>query len=234
MSTPRLVRPHGKESQSLAVDRDGDLALRFEDEDGALLLTPSGLRVRKKPSYGSFENAMAAAVYMAEKAPFWKADLLEYAHKRPDWAGLIDQVIDAGTFTKKTIDQYRYVARAVPVESRVEGLSFSHHEAVASVPDADDKKKLLEQAKREHLSVSDLKKVVRKQKKVKRVMSGQASSLSNLQHKIVEHAHEAAAFCREIPHQDCAQAEKMIEKARRELDRCEDAVAKFRTAQGKA
>lgn len=230
---PRLMKPDAKGTTSLGVDRAGGHVIKFEDDAGGLFLTPQGLKVRGKPAFGSYENAMAVAVYMADKAPFWKADLLEYAHKRADWQGLIDAVIDAGTFTESTVTQYRHVARSIPPERRVEGVSFSHHAEVASL-EPSDQVKLLERAKRDHLSVSDLRREVRKEKKVRRVLKGQASELATAHDRVVEHAYEAAGLCREIPLHDCANAERLITKARAELDKTEASVKHYRKVQGKS
>lgn len=233
-SKPKLVKPAKESTEtSLAVDRSGGHVIKFEDEDGGLFLTPDGLKTRGKPAFGSYENAMAVAVYMEEKSPFWKADLLEYAHTRADWAGFLEQVIDAGTFTKRSIDQMRYVSRAVPLSRRVEGVSFTHHAEVASL-EPDDQEKYLKRAKSEHLSASELRRVVRKERKVRKVLKGQASELAQAHDRVVEHAHEAAHLCREIPTHDCANAERLLKKARTELDRVEDAITKYRKVQGKA
>lgn len=228
MTTPRLVKP-----SSVGVTPEvTPKAITIESESGGFHLTATGLVVKGKPEFGDWENALALAVHLEQRAPFWKADLLEYGHKRADWSGFLDAVIDAGTFTKATIDQYRYVSRAVPKGNRVEGLSFSHHEAVASLP-SEDQGAYLEEAKRGHLSVSALKLKIRKEKKIKRVASGQDKALAKAQRLVAEHAHEAAHLCRQIAAHDCGEAEKMLAKARRELDKAETAIETLRKAQGK-
>lgn len=201
---------------------------------GVFNLTPTGLEVRGKGAeFDDWQSAMTTADYMAEKAPFWKADLLEYAHGREDWAELIDQVVDAGTFTRASIAQYRSVAKRVPPEQRVEGLSFSHHEAVASLP-VSDRQPILQQAKREHLSVSETRQLARKGRKIRRVLKGQAGELATLHGQLREAAHEAAEACREIPKQDGKHADKAIKRARRYLGECEEVAARLGKAQGKA
>lgn len=224
---PNLVKP-GVVGRVEVSATPGLPTIRF----GGIHLTADGVTFHGKPDFGDYENAMRCAVYLEDKAPFWKADLLEYGHKRIDWAGFLDAVVDAGTFTKSTISQYRYVARAVPAERRVEGLSFSHHEAVASLPGS-DQRGYLERAKRDHLSVSALKQVVRKSKAVRRILKGQASELANAQDAVTIAAHDAAAACKEIAADDCKHAEKKLGAARRLLDTCELAVKTLRKAQGK-
>lgn len=234
MSKPRLVKP----ADSLPVEAVSSpiegLAIRFpqDSQTDAIHLVPSGVVVLGSPSFGDYEDAMRTAVYLTDKAPFWKADLIAYAYTRKDWAGLIDAVIDAGTFTRATVAQYKYVANAVPPKDRVEGLSFSHHEAVASLA-TPDKRRYLERAKREHLSVSALKQVVRKDKKVRKVLKGQASELAKAHDAVAESAFNAAHACKEIAMHDCQDGEKKIKLARRYLDACEAALVKLRKAQGK-
>lgn len=227
MSKPRLVRPSKVTVTAEVTPRD----ITFEGEDGAFHLTPVGVVVKGKPAFGEWENALEMAVYLEERSPFWKADLLEYGHHRPDWSSFLDAVVDASKFTESTVRQYRHVAKSVPRSHRVEGLSFSHHAEVASVP-ADEQREYLERAKRDHLSVSALRQVVMKGKKIRRILKGQASTLAKAHNVVVAHAHEAADVCRAIPSQDCKDAEKLLTKARRELDRVESAITAYRKAQG--
>lgn len=198
---------------------------------GAFRLTADGLVVHGKGEFGDWSDAVAATEYLETKSPWWLADLLEYAHKRPDWEGLIDSVIDAGTFTKRTVEQKRWVSRNVPAEDRVEGLSFAHHEAVAALPSG-DKKIFLKKAKTEHLSVAELKATVRKVKH-RKILRGQASELAVLQTKVADLAWDAVDACKAIAREDAKHAEKSIKLARRLLDECESAVTKLRKAQGK-
>lgn len=226
---PRLVKPSSAVSVTAEVTpRD----IRFESDEGGLYLTATGLVIKGKPLFGDWENALIMADEMERRSPFWKADLLAYAYKRPDWEGLIDAVIDAGRFTEATVRQYRSLSARVPRSDRVEGLSLSHHEAVAALP-SEDKRELLTKAKREHLSVSALKQVVRQSRKVKRVLKGQASELAKAHDAVVQHAHEAAEHCQAIPRHDCKDAEKLIAKAIRALERTSDALDAYRKAQGK-
>jgi hypothetical protein len=199
---------------------------------GAFHLTADGLQVKGEGEFDDWSDALNAASYLEERSPIWKAELFAYAKGRPDWERKVEQVIDAGRYTLRTVDQYCSVIKNVPRENRVEGTTLSHMAAVASLPSG-DQRALLERAKREHLSVSELKRVVQKSKKVRRVLKGQASDLAKAQRAVVESAIEASDLCRQIGQQDCKHAEKTIAKARRELDRCETALQAFRQAQGR-
>lgn len=228
---PRLVKRKGV-TAAVVTPEPSPRALTFASDEGGFSLTATGVVVTGRPIFGDWDSALNLAVYLEERSPFWKADLLEYGHTRSDWAGLIDSVVDASKFTESTVRQYRHIAKAVPMADRVDGLSFSHHAEVASLP-AEDKRPMLERAKRDHLSVSALRQVVRKARKVRRILKGQASELAKAQQAITEHAIEAASLCRLIASHDAKDAERWIGKARRELDRCEESVEKFRKVQGK-
>ncbi len=198
---------------------------------GGIHLTVDGVQFHGKPDFDDFDSALSCAKYMGEKAPFWEADLLAYAATRPDWEGILDAVVDAGRFTKRTIDQMRYVSKNVPPEERVEGLSFSHHEAVAALPSG-DKRIMLTKAKRDHLSVAELKQAVRKVKH-KKILKGQASELATASEKVRDLAWDAVTACKEIAKDDAKNAMKWIKTARRALDETEAAVLLLYKAQGR-
>lgn len=224
---PRLVKPATTDGGGLAPAAVPVPAIKF----GSVHLTADGVTFLGKPVFGDYEAAVGFVDYVEEKSPWWKAALFDYAEKREDWAGLIDAVIDAGRCTRATVSQYKYVHRAVPPTERVDGLSFSHHEAVAPLPSS-DKRHYLAKAKREHLSVSALKQVIRREKPIKRVLKGQASEMAKAHDAVATAAYEAAAACREIPQHDCKDAEKKIKEARRYLEQCETAVERLRKVAG--
>lgn len=228
MIASRIMKPDGKGTTSLAVAIPAPRPVCF----GAFHLGPDGLQIHGKPNFTDFGLAMSYADYCEQRSPFWKAALLNYGYSRPDWEERMDAFVNRWALTPRTLEQYRSVDRLVPPDRRVEGLSFSHCAAVASLP-AEDQKPTLERAKREHLSVSDLRAVVRKERKVRRVLKGQSSDLAKAHDAVVEHAYEAASLCRQIPAHDCKEAEKMLTKALTELGRCEAAIARYRKAQGR-
>lgn len=199
---------------------------------GGFALGADGLTVVGKPDFADYERAMRAALYLDRHAGWWVADLLEYGHGRADWEGLIDAVVDARQFTAKTVEQYRSVSRLVPAHERMPELTMSHHQAVASMA-SPDRRYYLDQAKREHLSVSELRQVIRKERTTTKIISGQASELAKAHADLVLAALDAASACREIPLQDGQHAEQHISEARNALDAAEEAVAELRKAQGK-
>lgn len=197
---------------------------------GAIHLTVEGVTIQGKPAFADFESALACASYLEERSPFWKADLFAYAATRADWDDLIDGIIDAGRYTKRSVDEYRYVAKNVPSANRVEGVSFSHHHAVASLPSG-DQRQWLETAKSEHLSTAELRRKIRKSKRVT-VLRGQAKQLADLQAAIQDAAESAAEACYTIPRQDATHGEQYLSEARNHLDTCEEALMALRKLAG--
>lgn len=198
---------------------------------GAFHLTIDGLRVHGKAELSDFVKALNTAVVLEQSAPFWKADLFAYAEKRKDWEGLLDSIIDSEKFALSSVYEYRRVAKAIPPENRVDGVSFGHHQAVAALP-VIDQQHLLKKAKSHHLSVSQLKHEARKLR-TRKILKGQAAELAKLETEARDHAWEAAAACRAIMRDDGKQAIQQIKIARRALDACEEAIGKLRKAQGR-
>ena len=197
---------------------------------GAIHLTVEGVTIQGKPAFSDFESALACASYLEERSPFWKARLFAYARTRPDWEKLINQVIDAGRYTKRSVDEYVYVANNVPPENVVEGVSFSHHHVVSSLPSG-DQRQWLETAKTEHLSTAELRRKIRKSKRVT-VLRGQAKQLADLQAAIQDAAESAAEACYTIPRQDATHGEQYLSEARNHLDTCEEALMALRKLAG--
>lgn len=229
-SKPRLVKPTtGSVESSITLK-----AIPFRGSAGSIYLDGPAVHIHERPDYGDWEAAMLFAMHAEEHSPKWVAQLLEYASTRPDWGDIIDAVLDSGRFKSlKVIDEYRRVARAFK-NGWVEGASFGHHQKVASQSTYEDRVEYLKRAKTEGLTASQLGQVVQKEKKVKRVLQGQASDLAKAHDAVAEAAYEAASLCREIPLHDCANAERIVKKVRTQLDRVDTAIERYRKAQGKS
>jgi len=198
---------------------------------GALALSEGRLDISGKPDFDDFARALACADYLEDNAPLWKADLFAYAETRLDWKDRIDALIDAGTYTEATVKQYRYVSTNVAPDRRLPGLSFSHHAEVASLP-ASEQVEWLTTAKTEHLSASELRRKIRRAKRVT-ILSGQASAYQEIYSKIADAAYAASDACKAIVQQDAAHAEEQIRVAREQLMTCAEHVQTLRGMNGK-
>jgi len=77
-----------------------------------------------------------------------------YGDIREDWRELLEAYLGPDMLSEKTLRDYRYLAKAVPASSRLDGVGFTHHQAVASLP-PEDQRELLERARDEHLTRAD-------------------------------------------------------------------------------
>ena len=65
-----------------------------------------------------------------------------YGDIREDWRELLEAYLGPDMLSEKTLRDYRYLAKAVPASSRLDGVSFTHHQAVASLPEGDPRELL--------------------------------------------------------------------------------------------
>lgn len=63
-------------------------------------------------------------------------------------------------FSAKTLREYAYVARSVPMSIRMDAISFGHHQVVSALPEH-QQKSWLQYAQEKHLSVAQLRQAVR-------------------------------------------------------------------------
>ncbi len=197
---------------------------------GAFVLVEGGLELRGTPDIDDFRRALTFSTHAENNASMWKADLLEYARTKTEWASVIDHVIDSGQFTEQSVRQYQYVARSVKPAQRVAGLSLGHHAEVAS-QEPDEQTAWLTKAKNEDWSVSELRRQIHGSKS-RRIASGQAPGLADAQQRIKDSAWLAQQACREISHSDCKHADAKIAEARKYLDQCERQVMRLRKLTG--
>lgn len=198
---------------------------------GGFHLSAQGMTVVGKPPLGDYESALVFAQKAHDCAGFWLADLLTYADSRPDWAGVVDSVIDSETLTEATVKQYRYVARNVKAEQRMEGLSFAHHAEVASLP-VGEQTRYLTEARGEGWSAAQLRREI-KRSKAGKVIQGQAEDIRSILSQVADAAWLAEQACHGIAHQDGRQASERIAEARKHLETCERHVAALQALIGR-
>lgn len=198
---------------------------------GPFHLTDVGLVVKGKPTFDEFHGALDAVRRMHEGSGLWLADLLVYAEKRPDWAGLIDAVIDSETLTEGSVRTYRSVAKSVPAERRVAGVGFGHVQQVASL-DPEEQTAWLVKARDEGWTVDETRRAIREHRST-RVLNGQATDLAAAEKAIGDAAWLASMECRAVIHDHCGKAEDKITAARKHLDLCEKHVNTYRKLMGK-
>lgn len=97
---------------------------------------------------------------------FWIGDWIRYGEH--EYGEKYSQAVEATNLDYQTLQDAVYVAQNVPISLRNENLSFSHHRAVASLPQT-SQKKWLDRAEREELSYRELRKRIERAKVVKKL-----------------------------------------------------------------
>ncbi len=103
-------------------------------------LTPKGLVVKGKPSYELSEQFYEELITMSKCIQFAIGDMARYIRER--WPDKADQILSARTgWTDETQRNYEWTSEKVsPAVRRLDVLSFTHHQKVARLPPAEQKK----------------------------------------------------------------------------------------------
>lgn len=117
-----------------------------------------GLEVDGTPTYEQW-IAVGEFIKKAEHSvQMWLGDWVNYG--QTNYGGKYTQALEATDYEYSTLRNAAYVAGRVPKEIRREGLSFSHHQAVASLEPV-DQDRLLGEAEENNWSRTQLQSKVR-------------------------------------------------------------------------
>ena len=92
-------------------------------------------------------------------------DWLVYGERRGDWGECYTQAIDLTKRSYGSLAQCARVSRGFNFEARFKSLSWSHHQAVLSLP-ADERHALLQRAEAEQWNRDDLREHLREERAV--------------------------------------------------------------------
>lgn len=98
---------------------------------------PTGLTVRGAPSFDEWAQLGHALRVMEKGIQFAIGDFLLYGEER--FSERASQIIDAEMWSESTVKVYRWVSERVPLQNRRMDLSYSHHQAVASLAHSEQK-----------------------------------------------------------------------------------------------
>lgn len=119
------------------------------------VLTPTGLQINGTPSFDEW-MAYGQTLWAMRSAIQWAiADWIRYGEGA--YADRYAQAVDETRMSNQTLQNYVWVAGKFEPSRRRGNLSFSHHEAVASIPDPEIQDELLQRATAEKMSREDIR-----------------------------------------------------------------------------
>jgi N6-adenosine-specific RNA methylase IME4 len=133
---------------------------------GPYTLTSTGVEIKGKPSLGYAESAIGWLIKFGQLYQFHIGEIWSHAktdHGAKAYQIIASQLDEAGLHVEQaTLDEWRRVAEAVAKGRRriSEGLSYSHHQAVAACSPA-DQDRILGRAVDDKLSLAEVRKAAR-------------------------------------------------------------------------
>jgi hypothetical protein len=109
---------------------------------GPFHFTSVGVRITGKPELVDWQGPLQFALWCQRAGPWWIGDLLNAGEDR--FGEAFSQACE-GEVSAEMLNRYASVARRVPLENRVPGLSWTAHAMVARLP-LDQQRPLLLQA----------------------------------------------------------------------------------------
>lgn len=162
-------------SSGVLIPRGGTEKLPLDESpielNGFRLTARSAVPIGR-PSLADWTKTCAFAAAVEEAAPYWLADLLDYAETRTDWNERLDQAIAATNLARKTILNHSSVGRKVQGRARQLSPSFTHSRVVAKL-EPKEQEKWLEEARSRELTSSEMAREIRRAAR-RRVIEGQA------------------------------------------------------------
>ena len=137
-------------------------------------LTAQGVTIIGRPGIPQWKAAIDFAVGAERASGFWIGELMNYAERRPDWQGKIEQALaELGRpLTHKTLMNMGYISRAVTPKAKALAPSIAHADTVTGL-DPDEQVTWMEKARTEEMTVRDLRLEIRASRR-RRVLKGQA------------------------------------------------------------
>lgn len=126
------------------------------------LITPTGLEVIGKPTFDEW-MAFGQVLWGIKSAVQWAlADWITYGEQK--FGDKYAQAIDETKQSYQTLANYVWVGKRFETSRRRGNLSFSHHEAVAAIPDPVIRDQLLTEAATRKLNRDEIRKLAKPHK----------------------------------------------------------------------
>ncbi len=131
------------------------------DEQEPFVLTPLGMAVNGRPSITEWA-LFGRKLWGIRVACQWAiGDWIIYGESRTDWGEMYDQAVADFDYDYGYLTNMVSVARKFDFSRRVKSLSWSHHQAVAALPEP-EQNRLLAEAVEKKWGREDLRAIVKK------------------------------------------------------------------------
>lgn len=132
--------------------------VRFSSLPDSITVSTTGITFTGSLDYDEWSRLMGTMQRLYTSFQFGLGDVLNYGEKHH--GEKYSQALDSTNAAYQSLANYSWVANAIPIENRVEGLSWTHHRAVASLP-ADQQQRVLNEALAKKMTVSELTKMIK-------------------------------------------------------------------------
>lgn len=124
-------------------------------ESSWLEITQVGLLITGEPTWDEYQEEWYKWELFHRLSAFALGDLLAYGERK--WGETYAQVAARTHLSVDYLRNVKYVCSNVPIDVRVPGLSFSHHQVVASIRDKEVQRAWLEYAWENELNRDELR-----------------------------------------------------------------------------
>ncbi len=146
-------------------------------------LTGKGLQISGRPSWDEYEEEFIKWAAIHRASAFAIGDLLVYGERR--WGETYAQVSAVTTLAPEYLYNVKYVCEKVPFSRRNENLSFSHHQAVASIKEQGVQSAWLTIAETYDMTRDELRETIATGKSPTGYMSSLRSGLQEVPEQVV-------------------------------------------------
>ncbi len=139
--------------------------VRLSDVEGVGTLTPVGFQPSRKLTYEEWEECGRTLQQAAGAVQWWIGDWLNYGER--EYGEKYAQAVEVGAMLDRNVETVRaaqWVSERIPIVRRLTTLSWSHHQAVASL-EPEEQGALLGEAETNGWSHRQLRDAVRHYKK---------------------------------------------------------------------
>ena len=119
----------------------------------------AGLNLPSEIDFDQWSAVGATLFHIGRAHQWWVGDWMVFGDQK--YGQEMMQAVELDGYDPDTISQWMWVSETIPEAERRETLSWSHHRAVAGLPRKADRKKVLNRAEKEHMTVRDVEQLVR-------------------------------------------------------------------------